>query len=143
MFGRGEPTVVDDRIKSIVAAETYIQGTLRTHGSLIIDGKVEGGIAQAKQVVVGEQGEVKGDITAESVVVGGKVTGNILAVKLVQVLSHGQIKGDIRTKSLHIEDGAVFDGACTMNVETPSGGSGTSEGAVDGKRGRVVTPLIK
>ncbi|MBI4062862.1 MAG: polymer-forming cytoskeletal protein [Elusimicrobia bacterium] len=119
MFGaNNSASSGDSRIKSIIAAEAFVQGTIRTHGSLIVDGKVEGDIYDAKHVVIGEAGQVQGDITCETVIVGGKVVGNIQAAKQVQILAKGQVIGDIRTKSLHIEDGAVFDGTCTMNIES-------------------------
>ncbi|MBI4668319.1 MAG: polymer-forming cytoskeletal protein [Elusimicrobia bacterium] len=133
----------DDRIKSIIAAETFIQGTVRTNSSLVVDGKIEGNVYDAKHVVIGEQGQVQGDISSETVIVGGKVVGNIQAAKLVQVLSKGQIIGDIRTKSLHIEDGAVFDGTCTMNVEamTPTTEFTESVEHESPKKGRIAAPL--
>ena len=133
----------DDRIKSIVAAETFIQGTIRTNGSLIVDGKVEGNIYDAKHVVVGEHGQVQGDISSETVIVGGRIVGNVQAVKMVQVQSKGQVIGDIRTKSLHIEDGAVFDGTCTMNVESMNAnGNGMEPPAPEiTKKGKLISPL--
>ncbi len=148
MFGKSDEGIrsPDDKVKSVIAAETFFQGTIRTNGSLIIDGKVEGNVYDSKHVVIGEQGQVQGDIVSETVIVGGKVIGNIQAVKVVQVMSKGQVLGDIRTKSLHIEDGAIFDGTCTMNVDsmeperTHIGNS--SEKPLSGKT-RVVAPLIK
>ncbi|MBI2070625.1 MAG: polymer-forming cytoskeletal protein [Elusimicrobia bacterium] len=141
MFGKVSQALGgDDKIRSIIASETFVQGTIRTHGSLIVDGKVEGSIYDANHVVIGEAGQVQGDISAETVIVGGKVVGNIQAVKLVQVLTHGQVIGDIRTKSLHIEDGAVFDGTCTMNVDSMPSDAEASVSEPP-KKGRLISPL--
>lgn len=136
MFGKTDK--LDDRVLSVIAPETFVQGTMRTHGSLRVDGKIEGNIYDANHVVVGEHGQVQGDIVAESVIVGGKVTGNIQAGKLVQILGKGQVFGDVRTKSLHIEDGAIFEGTCTMNTDDAASGDGKSA-----KKGHVLTPLMK
>ena len=138
---------VDDKVKTVVAAETFVQGTIRTQGSLIVDGKIEGNIFDAKTVVVGELGQIQGDISAQTVIIGGKVIGNIQAAKLVQVMTKGQVIGDIRTKSLHIEDGAIFDGACTMNVDSDStreAGAAANGGLEShAKKGKFVAPLLK
>ncbi|MFC1522444.1 polymer-forming cytoskeletal protein [Elusimicrobiota bacterium] len=119
MFGKNDGVkIANDKILTVIASETFVQGTIRTQGSIRIDGKTEGNIYDAKGVIIGESGQIQGDIVAESVVVGGKVIGNIEAAKVVEVLARGQILGDIHTKALHIEDGAVFDGTCTMNVDS-------------------------
>ncbi|MEK6543740.1 MAG: polymer-forming cytoskeletal protein [Elusimicrobiota bacterium] len=131
---------MDDRILTAISAETFVQGTIRTHGSIRIDGKVEGNVYDAKNVVIGEAGQVQGDIVAEAVVIGGKVMGNIQSVKLVQILAHGAVMGDIRTKSLHIEDGAVFEGTCTMSKQD---GSEAESGKPQEKKNRLVTSLPK
>lgn len=147
MFGKADSAVraPDDKVKSIIASETFFQGTIRTNGSLIVDGKVEGNIYDSNHVVIGDQGQIQGDIVSETVIVGGKVIGNIQAAKMVQILTKGQVLGDIRTKSLHIEDGAVFDGTCTMNVEA-SGQERTHGNGADKNQGgkpRLTTPLVK
>ena len=134
---------MDDRILTAVSAETFVQGTIRTHGSIRIDGKVEGNVYDAKNVVVGEAGQVQGDVVAESVVVGGKVAGNIQAAKVVQILAHGQVLGDIRTKSLHIEDGALFEGTCTMNKHDGPDAVNGGDLKNQEKKGRLLTTLPK
>lgn len=144
MFGKTNVFKGDERILTAVSAETFVQGTIRTRGSIRIDGKVEGNVYDAKHVVIGDSGQVQGDIVAETIIVGGKVMGNIQAAKLVEVLAHGQILGDVRTKSLHIEDGAIFEGTCTMNKgeEPQAAGNGRdAAGKEADKKGRLVTPF--
>ena len=100
-------------METVIGAETVLQGTISSKGSLRIDGKVEGGITDANSVVIGESGEVNGDINARSVVVGGKVVGNIASTS-IEILSDSQITGDIKTATLAIAEGASFEGNCTM-----------------------------
>lgn len=106
----------DTKMETMIGADTHFQGTIRTKGSLRIDGRVEGGVS-AEFVIVGETGEVQGDITAKSIVVGGKVTGNIVAAGALELQARSQVFGDIRTAQLNISEGAVYEGNCVMTTE--------------------------
>jgi cytoskeletal protein CcmA (bactofilin family) len=114
MFGKTKPV---PKLETIIGAETMFQGTIRTKGSIRIDGKLEGGILEAHEVIIGEEGEVQGDITAKDVTVGGKVTGNITSEHYLEVKAKSQLFGDIHTALLSIGEGAVFEGHCVMSTE--------------------------
>ena len=114
MFGKIKET--DARMETVLGPETHFQGTIRSKGSIRVDGRVEGGIS-AEGVVVGETGQVQGDVTAKNIVIGGKVTGNILASNTLEMQTHSQVFGDIRTAQLSIAEGAVFEGNCVMTTE--------------------------
>ncbi|OGR86207.1 MAG: hypothetical protein A3A86_00725 [Elusimicrobia bacterium RIFCSPLOWO2_01_FULL_60_11] len=103
-------------METVIGTETIIQGTLASKGSIRVDGKVEGGITEADSVVIGESGDVQGDVSAKSVVIGGKVIGNISASS-IEILSAAAIHGDIKTAALAISEGANFEGNCTMIKE--------------------------
>ncbi|MBN1822930.1 MAG: polymer-forming cytoskeletal protein [Endomicrobiales bacterium] len=104
-------------LETIVGSETVFQGTIRSKSSVRIDGKLEGGVAEANGVIIGEKGQVQGDINAKMVVVGGKVTGNITATHSLEILSKAQVYGDIHSALLCIGEGAVFEGNCVMSTE--------------------------
>jgi cytoskeletal protein CcmA (bactofilin family) len=106
----------DGQLETMVGAESFFQGTLRSKGSIRVDGKIEGGVS-ADGVIVGEQGEIQGDVSARSVVVGGKVTGNIHATETLELLSKSQVFGDLHAPQLVIAEGAVFEGSCLMASE--------------------------
>ncbi|MFA5160895.1 MAG: polymer-forming cytoskeletal protein [Elusimicrobiales bacterium] len=102
---------------SVVGPEAYFQGTINAKGSLRIDGRMEGSITEAHAVVIGETGKVVGDIAAESAVVGGEVKGNISAARSAELLATSRVSGDIRTGRIVIEEGAFFEGHCSMMKE--------------------------
>ncbi|OGR84100.1 MAG: hypothetical protein A2636_06495 [Elusimicrobia bacterium RIFCSPHIGHO2_01_FULL_64_10] len=117
MFGKGGSSKTGGSdLQTVVGADTVIQGTISSKGSMRIDGKVEGGITDADAVVIGEHGEVHGDIAARSVVVGGRVTGNVSASS-IEVLTDAQMHGDLKTAALAIAEGATFEGNCIMTKE--------------------------
>ena len=121
MFGSKNNSVKtpmnSSEIETVIGLETVIHGTLSSKGAMRVDGKLEGGVADAASVVIGDHGEVQGDITAGIVVVAGKVVGNIFASVSIEILQSAQIHGDIKTAALTIAEGATFEGNCTMTKE--------------------------
>ena len=115
MFGKNG-SQSGSSMETVIGTDTVIQGTVSSKGSLRVDGKIEGGITDADSVVIGETGDVQGDVNARSVVIGGKVIGNITATN-IEILSEAAIHGDIKTAALAISDGASFEGNCTMTKE--------------------------
>lgn len=106
-------------IVTIIGVETQIQGTIRTKGSIRIDGKVEGSIDEAAGVIIGPTGQIHGDVAATSVVVGGKVTGNVTAHETLELQPKAHVYGDIHSPQhgLTIAPGAIFEGNCVMTSE--------------------------
>lgn len=101
------------RMETMIGSDTILYGNLTSNETIRIDGKVEGNVTNASQVIVGEGGEIMGDINASAVVVGGQVTGNIVSHSL-EILSEAKIHGDIKTASLSIAEGSIFEGNCAM-----------------------------
>lgn len=111
MFLRSEKTT--SKLETVVGPATELEGDIRTNESIRIDGKVKGGVT-ADCVIIGQNGVILGDISANKVTVGGRVKGNISASSTLELLRQGQILGDIRTHTLVIADGATFEGNCQM-----------------------------
>ncbi len=98
---------------SVVSAECYFQGTLSVQGSLRVDGTLEGSVDNARHVIVGTEGKIVGDVTAEIVVCGGVIEGNVCA-EMLEVLAEASIKGDIRAKKMIVEEGGRIAGQCVI-----------------------------
>ena len=116
MFGKKHEDEIGV-LETLIGHETVFNGTISSKNSIKIDGTLEGGIGDANGVIVGENGQVQGDINAKIVIVGGKVTGNITATHNLEILSEAQVYGDIHTGILTIGEGAVFEGNCVMATE--------------------------
>ncbi|MBN1621579.1 MAG: polymer-forming cytoskeletal protein [Endomicrobiales bacterium] len=104
-------------LETIIGPESTFQGTIKSKNSVRIDGKLEGGVAEANGVIIGEKGQVQGDINARNVIVGGKITGNLTATHNLEILPKAQVYGDIHTALLSIGEGATFEGNCVMSTE--------------------------
>ena len=94
----------------MIGRQTEIQGTLRVVQSVRIDGKVIGNIEASKDqaitVVIGQEGEVQGDVIASRVIVAGKVSGNIDAYERVELMASSLVQGDVKYGSIAVEHGA-------------------------------------
>src|SRR5256885_12870161 len=99
---------------TLVGEEAYFHGVLSAKGSLRIEGVVEGDITDAVSVEIGKKGRVKGNIACETLSVAGSVEGDVVCARSIEVLANGRVGGNIRTPSLRIEEGAFFDGNCSM-----------------------------
>jgi len=115
MFSRKEQVGKVGKIDTFVGPGAEVKGTISTKGTLRVDGTIDGGVANAEAVVIGQDGKVNGDINAQTVVVGGKIEGNITASISIEMLPHSQVKGDISAPQLYIAEGAIFEGSCVMS----------------------------
>ena len=100
---------------SVVSAECYFQGTLSVQGSLRVEGTLEGNVDNARHVIVGADGKIKGDVSAQMVVCGGTIEGNVCA-DMLEVLGPASIKGDIRAKKMVVEEGGRIAGQCVIGA---------------------------
>ena len=116
MFGKKKDDVFGV-LETVIGPESVFQGTVRSKSSIRVDGKLEGGIAEANGIIIGEKGQVQGDINGRVVVVGGKITGNITATHSLEIMPKAQVYGDIHCALLTIGEGATFEGNCVMSTE--------------------------
>ena len=103
-------------IETIIGRETSITGDLQGSGNIRIDGRIDGKISTTGNVVIGESGNVQGDIKAGNLIVGGTVTGNVDCDGNLSIQATGQLVGDVRVRSLNIADGGVFKGRSDMDT---------------------------
>ncbi len=107
-------------MNTIIGKEAVFTGTLDVKGSVRVDGTVKGKIICSDTVTVGLGGLVEADIESQTTVVVGKLVGNINATEKIELQAKSDIQGDIKTKSLVVEQGAIFCGACNMKGGQPN-----------------------
>jgi cytoskeletal protein CcmA (bactofilin family) len=97
-----EGTVIGNHVK--------LTGILSDAQDIIVLGKVEGEVHSDRMVIVGEQAQIRGPITATSVLVSGSVKGNVKAYDRLEISPKGNLAGNIETRNLVIHSGAIFNG---------------------------------
>ncbi len=104
-------------VDTFLGAGSDFKGQIYTKGTVRIDGKIEGNVTSEEGVIIGDKGQVKGNISGKTVVISGKVTGNATASKRLEISPTGQLLGDIRTPRLAIAEGVIFKGNCDMGLD--------------------------
>ena len=104
------------KIGTVIGEGTVFDGDLSSPEAIRIDGVINGNCTCDKKLILSAGGEVKGNISAQSVIISGKVDGDIVVMGKLELLATGKIDGDITASSIVIDEGACFDGRCTMTA---------------------------
>lgn len=112
MFKGGGGTQGD--LNGFLDAGSHMHGELRFEDTFRIDGKLTGTVTSDGDLIVGERGEVEGEVHVGRIFVSGTVRGLLKASVRVEVTSMGKVFADLFTPSLMIEDGAFLEGKCSM-----------------------------
>jgi len=110
----------DGLMNTIIGKDTVINGTLDIKGALRVDGTVKGKIICSDCVTIGSTGIVEAEIEADTAIIAGRMVGNVVTAEKIELQAKCEMEGDLKTKSLVIEQGAVFCGACNMKELKPS-----------------------
>ena len=104
--------------QSVIAADVEITGTIKSSGSVRLDGKLDGELNCTGDAVIGKSATVKGNLAVSSVTIEGTIQGNVVAKDRIEMKSSARVTGDIKSKRLSVEDGVTFIGRSEVN---PSG----------------------
>ena len=99
---------------NIIAQGTKIVGTITTNSDIRIDGELEGDLICKGKIVVGQQGNIKGNVDCANAEIMGNVNGKMVVNGTLSLKSTSKIWGQIKTKILSIEPEAQFTGSCEM-----------------------------
>ncbi len=104
----------EEDIETVIGDSVSLEGDFSSEGSISINGKVNGKVTTEKNIDVGSEAEVKGELNGNIIIVAGRVEGNIKAEKL-EIKENGEVEGDINAKILSIVEGAHFSGQSSMD----------------------------
>lgn len=108
-----EPVLVN-----IIAQNTLIKGEMECKGDVRLEGSFEGSLKSEGKVVISETGRFRGDLFCNNADIAGYIDGDITVVGLLHLRSHAKLNANITTNKISIEEGAVFNGTCTMNKQS-------------------------
>ncbi len=100
---------------SIVSAGTTITGDIECSGVLKVEGRIEGSVRHARQVMLAKEGAIHGDVSAGEVVVGGVIDGAVSASERLELQTTAVVNGDITTRSIVVMEGARINGGLKMS----------------------------
>ena len=98
---------------SIISEGFEFVGTITSEGTLIISGSVKGKIT-ARFVLVDVEGQVEGELNADSLMIKGKVVGDVQCQDL-NVGPRAFVDGSISYQNIHIQRGGKIAGKFIKN----------------------------
>jgi len=122
MFQKKEQIVEvnPEKIDTVIGKNSAFEGTIKSEGTLRIDGNFTGQIETKGNIVIGESAKIEANIKTDNIIISGEVKGNIFAKGQLQLTSSGKLYGDIEVQNLIIEEGAIFEGKSKMTKSSPS-----------------------
>ena len=93
-----------------------VTGNVRA-GSCKLEGLVEGKMECSQELELTRTGRLNSDTNAgRKVTVAGQIYGTVSTGGAVRIVNSGKIEGNVQAKQIFIEEGAKFNGRCTMRV---------------------------
>ncbi len=94
---------------------SHLRGELQFDTHFRVHGRFSGQVSTEGELIVGEGGEVEGDLRVGQIVISGVVRGTIRASGRIHITATGKVFADVDTPSLLVDDGAFLEGHCTMS----------------------------
>ena len=113
MFSRNRQKP-QNRIDTLIGAETTVEGDINFSGGLRVDGRIRGNVNEvggtSGTLVLSEHGQIEGSISVSHAVINGTVVGPVSARAYVELQAKSRVTGDVCYTSLEMHMGAVVEG---------------------------------
>ena len=107
--------IKEGRLSGFVGHGTTLTGETNFQMMLRVDGHLTGTImSDGGTLIVGTNGQVDANIAVAVATINGAVNGDIIATERIQLGRTARVMGNVSTPKLMVEDGAIFEGGCTM-----------------------------
>jgi cytoskeletal protein CcmA (bactofilin family) len=107
-------TTEESQIDTILSEDIDFTGELTFTKPLMIKGKFNGKIKSSSDLYIGKDAVVTAQIDANLISVKGTIDGDLNSGSSVELFSTAKITGNITSPTIVMENGAVFNGMCTM-----------------------------
>jgi cytoskeletal protein CcmA (bactofilin family) len=108
-------------IKSLIAADTRIDGNISFTDGLRVDGEVVGNIYaktdMASILVISETASVTGEIHADHIIINGALDGPVHARVMLELQPKARIQGNVHYLALEMHQGAIIAGQLLPSTE--------------------------
>ncbi len=113
----GHPESFKD-VETIIGESIKVKGNFHGNGNIIIDGLLEGSLKTKGHVFIGEKAKISGSVEAHDIIINGEIIGNLIAMDKLSIGQNAKIAGDIDCQQISIDNGASFNGKCTMDKKS-------------------------
>lgn len=102
---------------TFISDGSHITGEIKVEHDLRVEGYLKGTVTVGGILVLGPTGKIEGDVTARSATIAGQILGNLKGLEKIVLEAKSTLVGDLHTRELVINEGAVFQGNCSMRGE--------------------------
>lgn len=120
-------TGADSSTINLIGGGTSIVGDITSNGDVRIDGTLKGNISISGKLVIGQSGQIEGNVTCQNADISGEIKGSVNVSELLALKSTAKILGDIVTGKISIEPNATFTGTCNMGAVVKTISSNATE----------------
>lgn len=107
--------IKDGKLSGFVGHGTSLTGDTSFQMMLRVDGHLTGTVSSdGGTLIVGNNGQLDAHTSVGIAQINGTINGDISATEKVHLGRTARVVGNITTPKLVIEEGAVFEGGCTM-----------------------------
>jgi len=106
-----------DQINGLLDKGCSFEGKIVFDGTVQINGEFSGEINSEGTLVVGQDAKLSGQIHVDTLICYGTIDGKIDAKNRIEIHVPSVVTADITTKNLVIEEGALFQGSCSMQQQ--------------------------
>lgn len=107
--------IKDGKLSGFVGHGTSLTGDTTFQMMLRVDGHLTGTVSSdGGTLIVGNNGQLDANVSVGIAQINGTVNGDVAATERIQLGRTARVVGNISTPKLIIEDGAIFEGGCTM-----------------------------
>ena len=121
-FSSGSETEIAGKVEGDVRVDgrLFLSPTALISGNVSavsckVDGLVEGKMECSQELELGRTGRLNADAMAgKRILAAGQIRGNVLTGGVLRLAATARVEGDIQARQFVMEEGAVFNGKCTM-----------------------------
>jgi cytoskeletal protein CcmA (bactofilin family) len=95
---------------------TSIQGDVQTDGDIRVDGTIKGNMKVSGKLVVGQHGNVEGEVECKNASIAGSLKGILKVASTLSLSSTAKVEGNVQTEKLSVEPGASINGSVSMGT---------------------------
>ena len=95
---------------------TTVKGDILSVSDFRMDGNLIGNFQTKGKIVIGQTGNIKGDIVCKNADIEGVFEGKIQVAEILNIKSKAVIHGEVICGKLSVEPGAEFSATCIMRT---------------------------
>ena len=99
----------------VLAGGSSVDGNIKIASNLRLEGTVNGDVSCGGRLVLSKTALINGNVICSELISEGKIFGNTNVKSSVVLHSTSVLEGDISCTQLQIDNGASFNGKCTMH----------------------------